>query len=128
MKHQNGFIALTSAIIISVLLLAITVGLGFSSFFTRFNILDSEFKERSLALAEACIDTAILNLAKGLTTTGSVAVGTDDCEIISVNGNTIQTQACVNKATTNLQVTTNSDFEIVTQEELPHFSPAHPCP
>lgn len=127
MKHEKGFIALISAIILSVLLLGLTVSLGFSSFFTRFNILDSESKERSLALAEACGDTAVLRMARGVTVPGTVAIGTDSCEIISVSGNIIRTQACVNRATTNLEIIINGDFEIVTEEELANFSPDHPC-
>jgi len=129
MSKQRGFIALMSAIVISVLLLAITLSLGFSGFFTRFNILDSESKERSSALAEACGDTAILNLAQGLTTLGSVVVGAGSCNIISFTPN-IKTQACVNKAVTNLEITVDSSFNILSWQEVPNFSPNIPatCP
>src|SRR5258708_32505996 len=82
--NQKGFIALTSAMVISILLLAITVSLGFCGFFTRFNILDSESKERSLALAEACGEMSILNLTQGLSTIGNITVGDDKCNIVSI--------------------------------------------
>ena len=126
LNPQSGYIALMSAIIISVLLLAITVSLGFSGFFVRLNIVDSESKERSSALAEACADQAILNFTQG----SSVAVtdflvgpdASDKCNIISVtsNGNqtTIKTQAYPNKAYTNLKVVIDSnDFSIISWDE-----------
>lgn len=133
--RQNGFIALTSAIIISVLLLAITVALGFSGFFGRFNILDSESKERSSALAEACGDTAILNFAQDQSynpSNQSVTVGSDHCKIVSLataaNQTTIKTQACINKSVTNLQVVIDSTaFTITSWDEVPNFSPNAPC-
>ena len=133
--RQEGFIALMSAVVISVLLLAITVSLGFSGFFTIFNVLDSESKERSRALAEACADVAMLNLAQSQPQpTIPVPVGPDHCNIISVQGNvpkpsqtTIQTQACVNKSVTNLRIIIGGDFKVISLEELPNFSPGNPC-
>lgn len=124
-KSNAGFIAIMSAAIISILLLTITVSLGLSGFFGRLNILDSESKERSSALAEACINTAILNLAQGSTITGSVAVGGDNCNIISVQNNipstgqtTIQAQAVINKAYTNLKIIVdNNTFTAISWEE-----------
>lgn len=87
---QSGFIALISAIIISVVLLAIAATLSLSGFYTRFNILDSEYKKRSLGLAEACAETALLDLANNINYTlqasdGSVPVGTDTCAIVSIS-------------------------------------------
>lgn len=129
-----GFIALTSAIVISVLLLAITVSLGFSGFFTVFNVLDSESKERAVSLAEACVDTAVLNIAKDESynpSNQSIIVGSDHCRIISVapsgNNKIIKTQACVNKSVANLRVIIGNNFKIASWEELPNFSPNTPC-
>ena len=126
LKARDGYIALTSAIIISVLLLAITVSIGFSGFFGRINILDAESKEKSLMLAEACADTALLNLAKGIKTTGAVAVGSDDCSIVSVTTDggqvTIKTQAIINRAYSSIQVVVDTNsFAILSWEELPNF-------
>ncbi len=128
-KNQQGFIALMSAIVIMVLLLAITSALGFSNFFTRFNILDSEDKEKSSALAEACADTAILNITQGTTPTAltDVSVGINHCTIVSATSTFIQTQACINKATTNLQITIDNNDNIISWIEVPNLSPNHPC-
>lgn len=112
-----------SAIIIGAILLAITLSLGFSGFFTRLNISDSESKERSIALAEACVDTAILESATGIYSTNkTVAVGKDECTIVS-SQNTgsqtlIKTQAVVNGAYTNLKVTaSNATFKVISWDE-----------
>ncbi len=130
--RQRGFIALASAIIISVLLLAITAAISLTGFFGRFNVFDSESKERSSALAEACIDTAKLNYANNSSyapNNQSVSVGSDQCTIISFLKNTpttgqdtIKTQASINKSYTDLQVVIkDTDFSLISWDELPHF-------
>lgn len=82
--------ALISAIIIGAILVAATFALGFSSFISRANILDIEFKEKSIGLAEACVDTAIILLQSdwGYVPVASpgdlVPVGSNECYIQSV--------------------------------------------
>lgn len=56
---QRGFIALISAIVISTILLSLAVTLGSSTFFSRFDVLNSEYKRISLGLAEACVNSAL---------------------------------------------------------------------
>lgn len=138
-KLEQGYIALVSAIVISFLLITITVSLGLSGFFGRFDILDSESKERSSALTEACIDTAILKLAENINYSltpddHAIPVEGDTCNIVSISPNptrtfpiTIQTQACINKSVTNLSVIIDSNFDITSWEELPNFLPNTPC-
>ena len=88
-NNQDGFVALISAIIIGAVLVAITFALGLSSFISRANILDAEFKEKSIGLAEACVDTAIILLQGDFgympAPSGDVIqVGNDSCLIRSV--------------------------------------------
>lgn len=128
LQAQRGYIALMSAIVISFLLLAITISLGFTAFFGRLNVLDSESKERSNALAEACIDSAILDASNGTYSVDKIVnIGSDMCRIISsVNGGsqtTIKTHGCINKSYTNLQaIIDNNSFAIISWDELPNFS------
>jgi len=130
---QKGYIALMSAIVISVLLLAITVALGLSGFFGRFNIIDSESKERSAALAEACVDQAILEITSGLyrATSAMINIGlgaSDQCIILSsakdfpTPGRTlIKTQAIINQSYTNLHVIIdNATLDVVSWQEVPN--------
>lgn len=125
-NSQSGFIALISAIVISFLLLAVTLGLGLSIFFGRFDILDSESKERSLALAEACVDQAMLEMSEGTfyatLTDYTSPDGTIICKRQSLSGgvNTIKTQGEFNKSFTNLKVEVDgSTFSIISWEECP---------
>ena len=132
---EGGYIALISAIIISVLLLAITFTLSFTAFYSRFNVLDSEFKKVSSALAEACVNSAMLRIANDSSYTLSVEdeltfdppANTKKCKIISVSSGlskTIKTQASYRKAYTDLQVQvtyTGTDVVINSWTELAHF-------
>lgn len=128
-KKDEGFIALITAIALTLILLVVTVTLNQTGFFTRSTLLDAEYKERSSALAEACVDTALLKLAADPTYTGpdTVAVGSDSCDIISVSPpgsptRTIQTRAVFQEAATNLEVVINdSDLSVVSWNELPSF-------
>ena len=122
-NYKNGFVALITAIILSLILIVVTVTLNRSSFFTRSAILEAEYKEMSSALAEACVDGAMLRIA---TTPGysisndPVIVGTETCTIDSVSGGTIQTSADVNKSITRLEVIVDlsDDLSVVSWNEI----------
>lgn len=128
---QRGFIALFSVVIVSFILLLITVTLNFSSLFGRFNILDSEFKERSVNLASACVSVARLNIAQGGYVMGTVElvsnIGEDgeSCEYVILNSNDIVAHACVNDAHTFYEVGFNPnepDITLTYFSELSNFS------
>lgn len=127
--RNRGFIALISAIIISAVLITITFTLSASSYFTRFDILSSEFKERSAALAEACGDIALLKLAQVPTYGGNetITIGSDTCSILpippAVGGQvTVNTKAIFQRVVTNIKVIANtSDLSIVSWEEIPNL-------
>jgi len=125
MTSQQGYIALVSAIVISALLMTFTFALSFSGFFARFNILNSEYKERSIGLAEACADIALLKLSENSAYTGgeNVAVDGDSCHIYTVatvGANfEIYTDANFNSAETNIKVVAAvSDLDIVSWGEI----------
>ena len=130
LETQKGFIALMSAVIISVILLLIATNLSLTSFYGRSNILDFELKERSSALAEACADTAILKLANDLgyiPVAGGedVFVGLDKCTIESVAPGAgseiiIHTQSDYKDYFTNLKIIVDSsdDLSVVSWEEI----------
>ncbi len=63
-EHERGFIALMSVMVISAVLLVLLFTLGASSFLNRFDVLDSQNKRVSLALAEACVNMAMINIAQ----------------------------------------------------------------
>jgi len=105
-ENQQGFIALISIIIIAAVLTAIVFVLSTAGFFLRFNVFDSESKKASLGLAEACMQTAMLNLAQGsLTVPQTVSVGAQSCKICDKSGTgiiTLKTRAVYNKSYSNV--------------------------
>ncbi len=128
-KSGAGFIALFSVIIISAALMLVAVSLSFSGFYARFNILDSELKAQANALADACVDVALLNLAGNSTFSGNAtsSVGVDSCYIFPIATTTVQatirTRAVVRNVHTYYRVvvdTTLTTLPVLSFEELPN--------
>ncbi|MEK7147111.1 MAG: hypothetical protein AAB772_02545 [Patescibacteria group bacterium] len=127
-SYNNGYIAITSAIIISFLLMTIVFTLSSASFFSRSNTLDANQKETSLGLAEACADTALLKLAQNSSYSGNenVNIGADTCSILALESPSgqkiIKTLANYKGYGTNLKITLNHPaMTIISWEELPNF-------
>jgi hypothetical protein len=128
--YQHGFIALMSAIVISALLLAVTFSVGFIGFFARFNLIDSESKEKSFILAESCLEVAIANIVQDPAfnpINQKVTVGSESCTIVSVSNagvlRTVKTFAVINKAHTNLKAVFDTvSFRLISEIECENFS------
>lgn len=78
-----------SAIIISLILTGMTFALSGSGYFSRFNVLNSEYKRISLGLAESCVNSALMRVSQDYTympaaVGDSVNVGAQNCLIKSV--------------------------------------------
>ncbi len=135
---EQGFIAVTSAIVISALLIIIGASLGYTGFFSRFNIFDGELKNSSLALAEACAEIARVEIANnsGFTAPSSpytivTSAPQQYCRILSVAPSganyTVQTQATYpetgnQRSYSTLQVVYNrgsSDVTVTSWKEIP---------
>lgn len=127
-NSKNGFIALTSVIIITAILILVATTISFSGFFARFNILDSELKTQSGNLAGACISEGLLvaahNLSHIATTTiivGKNYLGQCDLGPIPTSGNPrfFFTQASSSEHFTTLKTTYDpTTFSIISEEEL----------
>ncbi len=129
-KSCKGFVALFSVIIISAALMLVAVSLSFTGFYARFNIFDSELKAQSNALADGCMDVALLKLAVDSTFAGNatISVGVDSCYIFpittTVGRATIHTRAIVRNAHTYYKLvvdTTSATLPVVSFEELPLY-------
>jgi len=129
-SSNGGFVALMSSIIISMILVLIAVTLGSDQFYGRYNILDSELKERSSALADACFDTAMLKLTIDQNynpLNETVTVGADTCNILRIDpppsavDRIIYIQAkYADKYYTNLEITVDTtNLSIKKWEEVP---------
>lgn len=122
---NSGYIAVTTSIILSFLILLISTSLGFSTWFSRIGLLNSSYKATSYFLAESCLETARLKLALDSSYTGNenVMINTYQCSIKPITSpagqKVITTQAKVNDATTNLKLTiTYPQSQIVSWEEI----------
>ncbi len=135
LKNQSGYIAIISAIVISVMLIGLAFVSSFTGYFARFNILDTEFKKKSLGLAEACAEIALLKLAANPTAFFSTAdelnidIGGETCDIVSKENNypapgqtTIKTRSVYQNSFSNIQlIATTDNLSIISYEELPNF-------
>ncbi len=127
-NKRKGFVALITAIVLSLVLIVVTVTLNRSSFLTRSAILEAEYKEMSSALAEACADIALLKLAVSSTYTNDevIDVNENQCLIKPILDNspisgqkTIETRAIYKESVTNLRIVVNaSDISVVLWSEV----------
>jgi hypothetical protein len=132
-SSHRGFIALISAVIISAVILVIGVTGGLTGFFGRSNILDSEFKNTSAAIAEACADQALLQLANSITSYdvvgATLAVSGNPCTIGKMQNNiptagqrTFETTATYKNFTTSYKIAIqSSDVSVVSWQEIPTY-------
>ncbi|MBI2609980.1 hypothetical protein HYW53_02280 [Candidatus Giovannonibacteria bacterium] len=130
-KSDNGFAALITVIVLSAILLTVALTLNQSGFFARSAILDSEYKERSSTLAEACVDQALVKLVADPAYGGNetISFGADACSVRPIlfdspasGKTTIETKANFNEAITNLRIVVNSsDHALDSWVEIPSF-------
>ncbi len=132
-NEQGGFVALISVIILGIVLMAAVLSLANRGLAQRFMFLDLERKDASDALAQGCLQSAIVAVVNDPTLTISstnwkiVHIGSATCGIYSITPNTpsagnslIKTTASTSAATTNLEVvvgTTNGN--IISWKETP---------
>jgi len=124
---QSGYIAVTSAIIVALLVMTVALIASFTSFFGRFDVLDSQYKLSSHSLAEACIETALLKLSQTPTYGGNETVivsSPDTCTILPIvtqgSQKVITADADLQKAKTRIKAVVNvSPLRIVSWEEIP---------
>jgi hypothetical protein len=86
---EQGFIALTTAVLLSIALLTLMLATSTGSIYARMDTLGNEYKRVSLGLSEACVNAALLKIAQNYTYTpatggDTVAVGPDTCVIRQV--------------------------------------------
>lgn len=93
MKNKNnmkeGFIALTSVLIISSLVLLISIGLSARSISETNIAMSQQLSNKALALADACAEDALLKLRSDFNYAGNETIminGSDSCDILSVEG------------------------------------------
>ena len=130
MPQERGFVALISVIIIGAVLLAVVIGASLTGFYSRYNVLDFELKERSASAADACANQALLELANDATYAGGTTLSLnslDTCHVgpvtlVGTGEKSIRIQATSSDAVTNLFVVVNtSDLSIASWREVPNY-------
>ncbi len=127
LKNKNGgFVALISTILICASILIVLTTLSVSEFYGRYDILESELKEKSVGLAEACGDTTILKIINDSTYTGNetMNISGDSCSIgtISTSGNikSFTVSSLYKNYNTYFKIKVDkTTFEILSWEESP---------
>lgn len=113
MKKENGYIAITTAIIVSFIILIIATTLGTSALLSRMNELDFSYKKITYYASRSCLDYALLKLASDINYLGNetVPIGSYNCVLSAIedSGNNkilrSKVQDSYSGATTNLKLT-----------------------
>ena len=88
-KHEQGFIALISILIIGAITLAVSIGVSLRSIGETKMSLDEQESHRALALSNLCAEQALIKLTSVLNYSGneSIIVNSDEkCYIWPVSG------------------------------------------
>jgi len=109
-KSKQGYIALTSAIILVLIVMTVAVMFSHSNFLGRFDSLGLEQKDISREAAQGCLEYARLKLKYGAYSGNeTINVGSSTCSVLGiqlVGGNRIiQATASQGNRTTNLELT-----------------------
>ncbi len=114
-KKDGGYVAIITAVIVSVILGIIVFTMSLGSFLGRENSLSFHLKEKSRGLAEACVETARLKIVQNPSYAGgeNVNVASDTCRIfpvLNLSGNSlILAQGVYQNIFTNLEVIIRQD-------------------
>lgn len=125
---KNGYIAITAAIFLSLVVMSVAAALGAGSFFGRTINLDLTFKKTGFFVARSCLDRALLQLKlnPGYAGNETINVGEYQCTIspteLSPPNTIIKARSQISGATTNLKLTVNSaTLSTVSLEEVTNF-------
>lgn len=128
---QKGFIALISVLIIGALVLVISVGLSLRSVTETQISLGEQESHRALALANLCMEAALMKLESVLHYSGNeiIIVNGQSCDIMGVEGSgnlnrTVKTKSTVSGYTKKVKVVVSKVspvMQITSWEEVGDF-------
>jgi hypothetical protein len=125
-KNRQGFIALITMIIISVLFENIVFSSGFTSLLSQQNILLTYQKEESFYNARSCLSYAVLKIFRDSSYYGNenITISSDVCFVLSiiVTGKIaiISTRAVVDTVSTKLESKVDLEKHSFTYKEVPN--------
>ena len=109
--YSSGFVALTSVIIFSAVLMIIAASLSIAGYFSRSSIGESEGKEISYFLAFTCLDQAYYKLSNDIDYQGNETLTIDSyqCQILPI---VYQSPNTIITATANV-ASRSSELELI---------------
>lgn len=125
-KKSSGYVALTSILVISFLMMILVFAVNFSGFYFREGLTDYYLKEVSRELAEGCAYAGLLKLTRDKDYLGNETILVSDsesCQINSVSVNSLskdfQTSAASGLAFTKISISANSTtLEVISWQEV----------
>ena len=127
-SSRPGFLAITTAIILSLVLLTVALSMGSLGVLTRTRQSDTAVKSLTFTLARSCVDYALLKLVQNSNYAGNETrtIDNKNCTILPVEtlgqNKIVKTQATIQNLTTNLRATVQiSPFQLITLEEVSNF-------
>ncbi len=124
-SKKNGYIALTSIIILSLILESIVLNSSLSGYFVQRNVLQTEYKEKSFYQAQSCVAEAILKLVQNNFYRDPISINFSNysCSIDKIELQNqqfiITTSSNVQGFITILETKINSeDFSVITFREM----------
>jgi hypothetical protein len=119
-NDKNGYIVITTSIVLGVVILVLTISAGSMTFLNRRDVLDNMLKERSYFLARSCIEWALVKFADDNNYTGNETVdvsATEQCQILPFQFNppntTISTSATIDGIITNLELIVDASLNTI---------------
>jgi len=126
--NNRGYIAITTAIILSIVTMSVAISLGSSNLLTRFNFVAFNNKQTTYFVARSCLSHALLQLVKNISYAGNenVNVSSYQCSIQAVEtsgpNKIIKAKSQISGATTNLKLTVAAaTLSTVSLEEVVKF-------
>ncbi len=127
-SSRPGFLAITTAIILSLVLLTVALSVGSLGVLTRTRQSDTVTKSLTFTLARSCVDYALLKLVQNSNYLGNELRTIDgkQCTILGVENSgqnkIIKTWATIQNLTTKVRATVQiSPFQLITLEEVSSF-------
>lgn len=124
---MKGYLAITTSIILTLIVVLVALALGVRVLLSRFDTENFENKKLSYFLSQSCLETALLKLSGG-SYDGNETVNIDgyQCLILPIEANSsqiiIKARALVNEKTTNFKLAVDSyNLETISLEEVQSF-------
>lgn len=124
-RKTQGYVALIAVIFTGAMLIVLSFGLNFYSFFSLADFYDFVLKEKSLSLAEGCVELALLKLKKDSLYQGDevINIGDFSCSILPIETSDsqkiIKTSAYVYNRISNIEVVIDKEtFKIISWREF----------